>query len=65
MPSGAAEPSLGYHPGCSELLTGGRDPALGQCQLHVPEGFMEQLKDKRLVFIKTLEPLVPKHKKAT
>ena len=27
------EPPLGYHPGCSGLLTGDRDPALGQCQV--------------------------------
>ena len=33
MTSVAVEPPLGYHPGCSELLTGGRDPALGQCQV--------------------------------
>ena len=33
MASAAVEPTLGYHPGCSELLTGGRDPALGQCQV--------------------------------
>ena len=33
MASAAVEPPLGYHPGCSELLTGGRDPALGQCQV--------------------------------
>jgi hypothetical protein len=31
--SAAVEPPLGYHPGCSELLTGGRDPASGQCQV--------------------------------
>jgi hypothetical protein len=29
----AVEPPLGYHPGCSGLLTGGRDPALEQCQV--------------------------------
>ena len=33
MTSVAVEPPLGYHPGCSELLTGGRDPALEQCQV--------------------------------
>ena len=33
MASAAAEPPLGYHPGCSESLTGGRDPALEQCQV--------------------------------
>ena len=31
--SAAVEPPLGYHPGCSELLTGDRNPALGQCQV--------------------------------
>ena len=33
MASAAVEPPLGYHPGCSGLLTGGRDPASGQCQV--------------------------------
>ncbi len=33
MASAAVEPPLGYHPGCSGLLTGDRDPALGQCQV--------------------------------
>ena len=33
MTSVAVEPPLGYHPGCSELLTDGRDPAFEQCQV--------------------------------
>ena len=33
MASAVAEPPLGYHPGCSGLLTGGRDPAFGRCQV--------------------------------
>ena len=33
MASAAVESPLGYHPGCSGLLTGGRDPASGQCQV--------------------------------
>ena len=33
MASAAEEPSLGYHPGCSGLLTEDRDPAFGQCQV--------------------------------
>ena len=33
MASAAVEPPLGYHPGSSGLLTGDRDPALGQCQV--------------------------------
>jgi hypothetical protein len=31
--SAAVEPPLGYHPGCSEHLTEGRDPASEQCQV--------------------------------
>ncbi len=33
MASAVVEPPLGYHPGCSGLLTEGRDPAFGQCQV--------------------------------
>ena len=33
MASAAVEPTLGYHPGCSGLLTPRRDPGGEQCQV--------------------------------
>jgi hypothetical protein len=33
MASAVVEPPLGYHPERSGRLTGGRDPALEQCQV--------------------------------